>query len=306
LFTAEGRDHAGHVWFDDLRVVNDSHAPAARLITDVRSLWPQRRHAQHKGSFGDLWVVGGAPGMAGAVLLAASAGLVAGAGRVFIVPLDPGLPCCTPSRPELMHRATDVLRDTDTLLEQATVVGGCGGGESIREVLPALMARAGRLVLDADALNALASDPALQRQLALRSARGRDTVLTPHPLEAARLLGCTAADVQSDRLTAASSLARMHRAIVVLKGSGTVIATANGPRWLSATGNAALASAGTGDVLAGWLGGLWAQGLEGSAAARLAVFSHGAAADEWAAGATHAAPLAAHSLVTALSRASRR
>lgn len=306
LFTAEGRDHAGHVWFDDLGVANDRTAPAARLLTDVRRLWPKRTHAQHKGSFGDLWVVGGAPGMAGAVLLAASAGLVAGAGRVFTVPLDPSLPGCTPGWPELMYRATDVLRNGDTPLEQSTVVGGCGGGNSIREILPALLARAGQLVLDADALNAVATDVALQRQLALRSARGRDTVLTPHPLEAARLLGCTAADVQADRLKAASSLARLHRAIVVLKGSGTVIATADGPPWLSATGNAALASAGTGDVLAGWLGGLWAQGLEGSAAARLAVFSHGAAADEWAAGATHAAPLAAHSLVTALSRANRR
>lgn len=306
LFTAEGRDHAGQVWFDDLGVSSADTEPASRLLTDVSALWPQRSHAQHKGSFGDLWVVGGAPGMAGAVLLAASAGLVAGAGRVFIVPLDPSLPGCIPGRPELMHRATDVLRHPDTLLEQATVVAGCGGGESIQDVLPALLSRAGRLVLDADALNAVATDPALQRQLALRSARGRDTILTPHPLEAARLLVCTAADVQADRLKAASALARLHRAIVVLKGSGTVIATTDGPPWLSATGNAALASAGTGDVLAGWLGGLWAQGLEGSAAARLAVFSHGAAADEWAAGATHAAPLAAHSLVTALSRASRR
>jgi len=306
LFTAEGRDHVGQVWFDDLGVASRDAEPAARLLTDVDALWPQRSHAQHKGSFGDLWVVGGAPGMAGAVLLAASAGLVGGAGRIFIVPLDPSLPGCTPGRPELMHRATDVLRRADTLLEQATVVAGCGGGESIREILPALLPRAGRLVLDADALNAVATDPALQRQLALRSARGRDTVLTPHPLEAARLLGCTAADVQADRLKAASSLARLRRAVVVLKGSGTVIATADGPPWLSATGNAALASAGTGDVLAGWLGGLWAQGLEGSAAARLAVFSHGAAADEWAAGTTHAAPLVAHSLVTALGRASRR
>jgi ADP-dependent NAD(P)H-hydrate dehydratase / NAD(P)H-hydrate epimerase len=306
LFTAEGRDHAGPVWFDDLGIASRDAEPAARLLTDVDALWPQRNHAQHKGSFGDLWVVGGAAGMAGAVLLAASAGLVAGAGRVFIVPLDPSLPSCTVGWPELMHRATDVLRNGDTPLEQATVVVGCGGGDSIREILPMLLARAGRLVLDADALNAVASDPALQRQLAQRSARGRDIVLTPHPLEAARLLGCAASDVQADRIKAASALARLHRATVVLKGSGTVIATIDGPPWLNATGNAALASAGTGDVLAGWLGGLWAQGLEVSAAARLAVFSHGVAADQWAAGATHAAPFAAHRLVKALSRASRR
>jgi hypothetical protein len=109
-----------------------------------------------------------------------------------------------------------------------TAVCGCGGGTDVRSVLPRVLATAAALVLDADALNAIATDSALQAQLASRARRGRPTVITPHPLEAARLLGCTASDVQADRLAAARQLASRFGVVAVLKGSGTVIAHDSG------------------------------------------------------------------------------
>jgi hydroxyethylthiazole kinase-like uncharacterized protein yjeF len=298
LFTADGRDHAGAVWFDDLGVAPDAEPTDARLLSAVPCDWPSRHHAQHKGSFGDLWVVGGAAGMTGAALLAARAGLAAGAGRVYLV----GLAAlrAEAGSPELMQRPTSALASRTQPLEQATLVCGCGGGTGIAQHLPAAIGRAGRLLLDADALNALAGDPPLAQLLRGRHARARPTVLTPHPLEAARLLGCTADAVQADRLGAARTLAARFAAVVVLKGSGSVVASPDGNCRINASGNAALATAGTGDVLAGWIGGLWAQGLDAATAAALGVFSHGAAADRWARHLGHVAPLTAGRLIDQL------
>ena len=157
-----------------------------------------RAHASHKGSYGDVAVIGGAPGMTGAALLAASAALHAGAGRVFAALLDGGSLAVDTSQPDLMLRAWDSLP-----LAGMSVACGCGGGDAIRAVLPKVLSAAGRLVLDADALNAIAADLQLQSLLQARSKRGKPTVLTPHPLEAARLLGCDTAQVQQDRLRAA-------------------------------------------------------------------------------------------------------
>jgi hydroxyethylthiazole kinase-like uncharacterized protein yjeF len=168
---------------------------------------------------------------------------------------------------------------------QATVVCGCGGGDAVREALPPLLSRSARLVLDADALNAIAQDSPLQSLLTARASRGLATVLTPHPLEAARLLALPGADkVQSNRLAAAQSLARRFECTVLLKGSGSIIAAPRRVAVINPTGNARLASAGTGDVLAGWLGGLWsataASGsvADGFDAARAAAYWHGVAA----------------------------
>lgn len=264
LFTASGRDHAGEVWWDDLGVQlrhPDAPAPAAWLHSPawVDSVWPVRRHAQHKGSFGDVRVVGGDRSMTGAALLAARTALCVGAGRVHVHLLDPGAPRLDPVHPELMHGE---LPDAAGL-RNATVVAGCGGGSAIRAQLPVLMADAGRLLLDADALNALAQDPALRHQLRERRDRGDPSVLTPHPLEAARLLGCSAAEVQADRLRASRALAQETGAVVVLKGSGSLVTAPDGLPWINTSGNAALATPGSGDVLAGWIGGLWSQ-LAGS------------------------------------------
>lgn len=260
LFTASGRDQSGEIWWDDLGVQllhPSAPSPAAWLHSPawVDAVWPVRRHAQHKGSFGDVWVIGGGRSMAGAVLLAARTALCVGAGRVYAHLLDPDAPRLDPEHPELMLAdAPDVAR-----LQGATVVAGCGGGQAIRALLPELMDHAARLLLDADALNAVADDPDLRSRLRERRERGRPTVLTPHPLEAARLLDCSAAEVQSDRLRACQALATRTGAVVVLKGSGSLIATPDGIPWFNTSGNAALATPGSGDVLAGWIGGLWSQ-----------------------------------------------
>lgn len=259
LFTGAGRDHTGSVWIDDLGVDTATHPPAAWLGGIGGEWLPERRHAQHKGSFGDVAVVGGAPGMAGAALLAGRAALAAGAGRVYVDLLDTGTASIDLTRPELMMRREWSRQVDAAALARSTVVAGCGGGDVIRGMLPRLLAMAGRLVLDADALNAIAADEALGRLLAARGRRGAGTVMTPHPLEAARLLGRTAADVQADRLGAAAELAARFAAIVVLKGSGTVIAAPGRMPHINSSGNAALATAGTGDVLAGWIGGDWSQ-----------------------------------------------
>ena len=288
VFTAQGRDHAGQVWFDalDMGDVASQVPPRAWLASGDRgALQMARRHAQHKGSFGDVIVIGGAPGMTGAVLLAGRAALAAGAGRVYVCAFDAAAPGHDVAWPELMLRP-DLWRAAPALLSAATVVCGCGGGEAVREALPVVLTRAYRLVLDADALNAIAGDSTLQTLLSARRGRGLATVLTPHPLEAARLAGALgSAAVQADRLGLAEHLAARFGCTVLLKGSGSVIATPQQATAVNASGNPRLASAGTGDVLAGWLGGLWsASGAPGTppdahVMAQAAAWQHGAAAD---------------------------
>ncbi|WP_137892080.1 NAD(P)H-hydrate dehydratase [Ramlibacter sp. 2FC] len=279
LFTAHGRDACGTLWFDDLGVA--AHAPPSAWLAGA-PLPCARPHASHKGSFGDVAVIGGEGlaarglGMSGAALLAASAALHGGAGRVLVSLLDGGAMALDCAQPELMLRRFEALD-----LSRLTVACGCGGGEAVRAVLPAVLSRSPRLVLDADALNAIAADPQLQTLLDRRAARGLASVLTPHPLEAARLLGCSAAEVQADRLAAARRLAQRHGCVVVLKGSGTVIAAPDEPPVINPSGNARLATAGTGDVLAGLIGARLASGLPTLAAACEAVYQHGAAADAW-------------------------
>lgn len=278
LFTAQGRDAAGEVWFDDLGVDASLEAPVARLNAAPRIA--PRPHATHKGSFGDVAVIGGDAGMGGAALLAARAALHGGAGRVYVGLLDGSL-SIDPTQPELMLRPVETL-DVKTM----TVVCGCGGGDAVRAQLPRLLASASRLVLDADALNAIATDSQLQTQLHARAARGMATVLTPHPLEAARLSGGEAAGmdtarIQHDRLQAAQTLAAQFQCVVVLKGSGTVIAAPGKLPAINPTGNARLATAGTGDVLAGYIGALLAQGMPAFEAACAAVYRHGQIADAW-------------------------
>jgi hydroxyethylthiazole kinase-like uncharacterized protein yjeF len=296
LFTASGRDHAGRVWLAPLGVDPAEHSdavgtPAAWLRSlGARAPRVPRRHAQHKGSFGDVAVVGGSPGMAGAALLAARAAHAAGAGRVYVELIagdaGDGKLALDLLRPELMFRADWTASSTPAALAGSTVVCGCGGGSAVRAPLPRLLSRAGRLVLDADALNTIAADAMLADLLRARASAS--TVLTPHPLEAARLLGCSTAEVQADRLRAACELADRCRAIVVLKGSGSVVAAPGEVPNVNASGNASLASAGTGDVLAGWIGGAWAQDAAAAKAAPpgstletvlRAVAEHGAAAE---------------------------
>ncbi|MEN9397831.1 MAG: hypothetical protein RLZ81_2361 [Pseudomonadota bacterium] len=280
LFTAHGRDATGEVWFDDLGASQGPMVAPARVQATAWLLGAAppalRPHASHKGSYGDVTVIGGAPGMTGAALLAASGALHSGAGRVFVGLLDDGATAVDPSQPELMLRAVDALDVTN-----GVVVCGCGGGDAIRAHLPRLLSVARRLVIDADALNAIANDTTLQQLLTARQSRQRVTVLTPHPLEAARLLGSSSAAVQGDRLGAAHQLSQRFACTVVLKGSGTVIATPGELAAVNATGNARLATAGTGDVLAGMIGAELAGTQSAFAAACRAVHRHGRLADQW-------------------------
>jgi hydroxyethylthiazole kinase-like uncharacterized protein yjeF len=276
LFTGLGRDAAGEIWLDSLGVDLSTTAPSAFLSAPPVPRF--RAHASHKGSYGDVAVVGGAPGMTGAAVLAASAALHGGAGRVFATLLTPDVDTAAinAALPELMLRRFDTLP-----LAKLTVVYGCGGGQAVAAVLPRLLNEAPRLVLDADALNAIAADAGLQAQLAGRSARQQSTILTPHPLEAARLLGVDTPTVQADRLDAAQQVAERFGCVVVLKGSGTVVASPQARPYLNPTGNARLATAGTGDVLAGLTGALLAAGRSVTEAACDAVYLHGLAADQW-------------------------
>ena len=297
-FTGRGRDHAGAVWFDDLGA--DAGAPNAWLTG--KPVLPAPLHASHKGSRGDVVVVGGAAGMVGAAWLAARAALAAGAGRVYCSPLDETTSLLDGRQPALMGRRA-WWTATPEVLASATVACGCGGGDAVRAVLPALLSNVQRLLLDADALNAIAADSMLQHLLRQRAARGRPTLLTPHPLEAARLLRYTSAEVQADRVTATAGLAAQYACTVLLKGSGTVMAAPGELPRINATGNATLATAGSGDVLAGWAAGLWAQHPDESALniATIAAWQHGRAADLWPA-AARGAPLRADALVEVLAQ----
>lgn len=281
LFTGNGRDASGDVWFDDLGVTPDTALyPACAQLPDAPAS-ARRPHASHKGSYGDVAVIGGAPGMTGAALLAATSALHMGAGRVFASLLDVDAAGPDAARPELMFRPFDSLD-----LKRLTAVCGCGGGDAIRRVAARVCSTSARLVLDADALNAIAGDTQLQSLVVARAGRSLPTVLTPHPLEAARLLGVTTGEIQSDRLKAAGLLAQKFNCVVVLKGSGTVIAAPSHTSVVNPTGNAKLAAAGTGDVLAGMVGAALAAGLPALQAACETVYLHGATADQWPAGST--------------------
>jgi hydroxyethylthiazole kinase-like uncharacterized protein yjeF len=271
LFTAEGRDASGDVWWDDLGVdcaALRQGAPTARLNHRPKDI--PRLHASHKGSYGDLAVIGGASGMTGAAILAARAALHAGSGRVYLALLDTTSLSVDLLQPELMFRSVDSLT-----LSAMSVVCGCGGGPSLGRYLASIVATAHSLVLDADALNTLATDADLQRAVRDRTKGGLTTILTPHPLEAARLLQVNTRQVQQNRLGSAAQLAQQFDCVVILKGSGTVIAAPGQTSVINLTGNARLATAGTGDVLAGMVGAKIAMCTDPFDAACEAVFEHG-------------------------------
>jgi len=201
---------------------------------------------------------------------------------VYLGLLDWQAQAIDPLQPELM------LRQPDALLATALTALACGPGMGSGEKAPALLERACALdiplLLDADALNLLAADHTLQQVVPARQGRGACTLLTPHPTEAARLLGCDTALVQADRAGAALQLATRYQALVVLKGCGSIIATPAGRWFVNTSGNPGLATAGTGDVLSGFVVALLAQGWPAVEAALAAVHLHGAAADECVAG----------------------
>ncbi|MYM67412.1 NAD(P)H-hydrate dehydratase [Pseudoduganella sp. FT55W] len=275
LHTCDGRDYAGLVDVARLEIDPAHYVPATLHLNDVKFFSRHlraRRHNSHKGSYGNVAVIGGARGMSGAPILAARAALNSGAGRVYALFAEDAL-SSDPGQPELMCR---LAADFDFSLATLVIGPGLGNSRAAQDLLARAIGCGSALLADADALNLLAADPALQTALAHRPAA---VVLTPHPLEAARLLGTNIAAVQADRLGAARTLAARLHAVVVLKGSGTVIAAPTGDAVINTTGNPALATAGTGDVLAGLCGALLAQGWPQWEAALAAVWLHGMAAD---------------------------
>jgi hydroxyethylthiazole kinase-like uncharacterized protein yjeF len=228
----------------------------------------------HKGLAGTLGVVGGASGMTGAALLAARAALKLGAGRVRVGLLDPLL-SVDPGAPELMLAHADEVLGADL---DAIVVGpGLGQSERAETLLGAALTSELPCVLDADALNLISENADLRHACARRTA---ETLITPHPAEAGRLLGSSTVAVQADRVKAARMLAENLNAHVVLKGAGSILVARDGHWFVNRTGNPGMASAGMGDALAGMLGALLVQRYTGETALVLATHLHGAAGDE--------------------------
>lgn len=275
LLTADGPDHCGHVRVSDLALPPET--PADGHVVDLSGFSDRlrpRRLNTHKGSFGSAGILGGGKAMVGAALLAGRAALKLGAGRVYVGLHDPEPPAVDLVQPELMLRRADALWQVEL---QALACGpGLGrSGEALRLVEQALKCPL-PLVLDADALNILASDGRLEGNLYNRVA---PAVMTPHPAEAARLLETSVREIQADRIAAARELARRYASHIALKGCGTVIAAPDGRWWVNTTGNPGMASAGMGDVLSGFVVALLAQQWPAEPALCCAVHLHGAAAD---------------------------
>ena len=296
LFTAQGKDFAGDVHLDALGVAaNDIGSGELLTAESVRDLIPARRHHSHKGTFGNVGIIGAAEGMVGAGVLAARAALYMGPGKVFLGVAAKDVPAFDPLNPEVMVRKAEDLVADESLT--AIAIGmGLGVDKSAPRLLSAALARKLPIVLDADALNLIASTPGfattLGTNLEITSAgaplqaetpqtphQSSTFILTPHPGEAARLLSVSIAHLQADRVTSAIALAKRFNAVVVLKGAGTVIATSNGRYFINTSGNPGMASGGMGDALSGMIAAFLAQGLVALDAAKLAVYLHGAAAD---------------------------
>jgi hydroxyethylthiazole kinase-like uncharacterized protein yjeF len=229
----------------------------------------------HKGLFGTVTVIGGANGMAGAALLAGRAALKLGAGCVHVGLLADNIPALDTQMPELMlHTATEALR----LPVPSVLVIGCGLGQNpaAQKLLYDALLLDVPTVLDADALNIIAQRPDLRGMLFTRKTA---VVITPHPGEAARLLGCGSDDIQNGRNESTTVLNKRFNASLVLKGADSICATRDGKLYLNQTGNPGMSSAGMGDVLSGMIAALMAQGLSADEAVLLGVHLHGAAGD---------------------------
>lgn len=280
LYMCEGADAAGEIVLNELDV-SVPLSPLSVIGTDEfpRVLRPRVKNS-HKGDYGSVAVIGGTDGMIGASILAVRAALISGAGRVTLECRAEHAPHVDMVYPEIMFATKPVnLEDFDA------IVLGCGLGTSAEakaRVIEALNCQK-PLILDADALNIIAADIKLQDMVLARRA---PTVLTPHPGEAARLLRRDTAGVTADRVAACRELAVQTGAIVVLKGAGTVISMRSSRTWINPTGSPMLATGGSGDVLAGMIGAMFAQGYDMVESVLAAVYFHGLSAEGLEAGFT--------------------
>jgi NAD(P)H-hydrate epimerase len=282
LFTGTGREHAGEIFFNDLNVPPDIYArvPAlVRRLTEIslHGLMPGRRRDMHKGDAGHVLVIGGDRGMPGAARLAGEAAYRAGAGLVMLATHPEHAAHIAAARPELIVHGVATPQELRPLLERADVIAvgpGLGQGEWGDALFGAALDAKLPMVVDADALNTLATDPLMHA----------DWILTPHPGEAARMLGMSKAEIQADRFAAVHELVASFGGVCVLKGAGTLVASLyDGVVSVCDRGNPGMASGGMGDVLTGVIAGLRAQGLISPVAARLGVWLHAAAGDDAAA-----------------------
>ncbi|MSR15688.1 MAG: NAD(P)H-hydrate dehydratase [Gammaproteobacteria bacterium] len=277
LVTGAARDHVGQLFFDALEIPTalfDEVSPSATCATWEMlrpSLAPRPRTA-HKGSAGHVLIIGGAHGMSGAARLAAEAALRVGAGLVSVAAHPEVAASINQGRPEIMAHGIATAGALGPLLARASVVAiGPGLGQSpwAVELFSKFRAHPGPLIVDADALNLLASDPESRERW----------VLTPHPGEAARLLGCDTADIGQDRFRAARALHSRYGGVVVLKGAGTLVQQGPSRTAVILGGNPGMASGGMGDVLTGVIAGFIAQGLPSSEAAVAGAALHAMAGD---------------------------
>jgi len=284
LYTADGPDYAGNIKFSDLQTpdsVRDSIPDSGILIREnkICENLPPRRKNSHKGSFGWVLGVGSNLGMSGALRLCGEAALRSGAGKVTLATHPAHADLLNLACPELMVRGVERQEQLQDLLRQVdAVVTGTGLGQDSwsEELFRGCLKTAAPVVLDADGLNILAG---LFTQKADGDFPLGNWILTPHPAEAGRLLGIPASEVQQDRVTRAQQLAQRYDAVVVLKGCGTVIADQDGRYAICPLGNPGMASAGSGDVLAGVIAALLAQGLSLWEAAATGVVAHARAGD---------------------------
>lgn len=282
LFLGEGRECCGTLCYSDLDIPPNYFADRPleyRRIdaAQVDKLLPRRGRGAHKGNFGHVLIVGGGRGMPGAVLLAGEGALRVGAGRVSLATDPTHAADIVRDRPELMVHGIATAADLPALLGKVDVVAagpGLGRSDWAAELLELLQADQRPAVWDADALNWLASSPNMTPS----------RVITPHPGEAASLLGSGTAAVQADRRAALNALQAQYGGIAVLKGAGTLVSGADGVPWLCTAGNPGMAAPGMGDVLTGMIAGLLAQGLSLQDAAIAGVDLHARAGDRAAAG----------------------
>lgn len=274
LFTAQGPDQCGERTLATLDVPANVHAtqqPDATLL--LPQALPPRARNSHKGCNGHVLAIGGDLGAGGAVRLCGEAAARVGAGLVSIATREANVGAMLAARPELMPHGVHVPRNLEPLLTRATVLAigpGLGQDDWGKSLWHAALDARKPTVLDADGLNLLAQ---VSRELPDR------IVLTPHPGEAARLLGCSIAEVQANRFSAVRALAQKYRAVVVLKGAGSLIADPDGRIAVCPWGNPGMANGGMGDVLTGVIAGLLAQGLDAWDAACLGVGLHARAGD---------------------------
>ncbi len=274
FYTLDGPDITGKVFLSDLGLQVEEYK-SGYLVDDVPCLPRRRPMNSHKGLNGSTFVIGGDENMIGAALLSSRAALLIGSGKVYCCFISKNFPDVDLFQPELMILKPEaIIQD----LCSGTVIIGPGMGMSgkSKSYLKAILNSNNELIIDADALNILSEDKALQ---VLLSSRSSSSVLTPHPGEAARLLGCTNKEIQSNRIESAINIARKYRCITVLKGCGSIIATPDGHWFINSTGNPGLSAAGMGDVLSGLIGGMAAQGMSLLDATLLGVYLHGEASE---------------------------